>query len=74
MSGIFSYISYLAIYYLALVVVDIVGSVREYKKTLMSLESPQNVKFKIDFNSDIAVAAFIYLVTYYSGGFDAGLP
>tara|TARA_Y100001973_G_C5094634_1_gene279375 strand:+ start:322 stop:537 length:216 start_codon:yes stop_codon:yes gene_type:complete len=70
MTGIFAYLSYLAIYYLVLVVIDLIGSVREYKKTLMATESPENIKFKIDFNSDLAMSAFIYLISYYSGVFD----
>jgi hypothetical protein len=70
MAGVFAYLSYLSVYYLVLVVVDVIGSVREYKKTLLSSEVPQNISFKIDFNSDLAVAALIYLVSYYSGVFD----
>ena len=71
MLGIFSYISYLSLYYLVLVLVDLVGSVREYKKSVIASEAPEEVKFKVDFNSDIAVASLIYLISYYSGVFDA---
>jgi multisubunit Na+/H+ antiporter MnhE subunit len=72
MTGIFTYASFLAIYYLALVILDIVGSVLEYRKSILSqqVENPHSVKFKVDFNSDIAVAALIYLISYYSGVFD----
>tara|TARA_R110002020_G_scaffold26270_23_gene84907 strand:+ start:1084 stop:1299 length:216 start_codon:yes stop_codon:yes gene_type:complete len=71
MQGIYAYVSYLSIYYLILVVVDLIGSVREYKKSVIAAEKPENIKFKIDFNSDLAVSSLIYLVSYYSGVFDA---
>ena len=73
MTGVFTYISFLAIYYLILVLLDLVGSVLEYRKSILSdqIQSPADVKFKVDFNSDIAVSALVYLVSYYSGIFDA---
>ena len=71
MVGVFSYISYFSIYYLVLVVVDLIGSIREYKKSIVAADNPVDIKFKIDFNSDIAVAALIYLISYYSGVFNA---
>lgn len=73
MQGVFTYVSFLAVYYLALVILDIVGSVLEYRKSILSehVENPQSVKFKVDFNSDLAVAALIYVISYYSGVFDA---
>ena len=71
MRGLYVYVSYLAIYYLLLVVVDLIGTVREYKKSVIAAEMPEGIKFKIDFNSDLAVSSLIYLVSYYSGVFDA---
>jgi len=71
MLGVFTYLSYLSVYYLVLVVVDLVGTTLEYKKSLISSENPVEVKFKVDFNTDVAVASVIYLVSYYSGVFDA---
>ena len=71
MVGVFSYISYMAVYYLVLVVVDLIGSTREYKKSLVGSTNPVEIKFKVDFNSDLAVAALIYLISYYSGVFNA---
>tara|TARA_R100000664_G_C2730793_1_gene121398 strand:- start:777 stop:992 length:216 start_codon:yes stop_codon:yes gene_type:complete len=69
MLGVFSYISYMAIYYLILVIIDLVGTTLEYKKSLISAENPVEVKFKVDFNTDLAVASIIYLISYYSGVF-----
>lgn len=73
MTGIFTYVSFLAVYYLVLVILDVVGSVLEYRKSILSqqTENPHAVKFKVDFNSDIAVSALIYLISYYAGVFDA---
>jgi hypothetical protein len=51
--------------------VDLVGSVREYKKSILAADNPENIKFKIDFNSDLAASALIYLVSYYAGVFNA---
>ena len=69
MLGVFDYLSYLSIYYLFLVVIDLVGSTLEYKKFLISSENPVEVKFKVDFNTDLAVASLIYLISYYFGVF-----
>jgi multisubunit Na+/H+ antiporter MnhE subunit len=71
MSGVFAYISYLAIYYILLVILDVVGSSLRFRKEMLEAENPAVVKFKVDFNSDVAVAAVIYLVSYYAGIFDA---
>ena len=70
MSGVFDYFSYLSIYYLLLVVLDLVGSSLKFRQALVESESPASVKFKVDFNSDLAVCAIIYLVSYYVGVFD----
>ena len=71
MFGVFRYISFLAIYYLILALIDLVGSVLEYRKTIIASDNPSGIKFKVDFNSDLAAVSFIYLVSYYSGVFDA---
>ena len=71
MTGVYTYLSYLSIYYLILVVVDLVGSVREYKKSVVVSVVPETIKFKIDFNSDLAASALIYLISYYAGVFNA---
>jgi hypothetical protein len=71
MLGIFSFLSFLAIYYLVLVIIDLVGTTLEYKKSLISSENPVEIRFKVDFNTDLAVVSLIYLISYYSGIFDA---
>jgi hypothetical protein len=71
MSGVFTYISFLAIYYILLVGLDLIGSFLEYRKSiLIAAQDPSTIKFKVDFNSDLAMASLIYLVSYYSGLFD----
>ena len=70
MSGIFTYISFLSIYYIVVVIIDIIGTIREYRKSIFSVENPASIKFQVDFNSDLAVFAVIYLISYYSGVFD----
>jgi len=71
MSGVFAYVSYLSIYYLLLVVLDLVGSGIRFRRSVVESPDPASVKFKVDFNSDLAVSAIIYLVSYYVGVFDA---
>ena len=68
--GVFAYISYLSIYYLVLVVLDLVGTFVSYRKSIIASQEPSEIKFKVDFNSDIAVASLIYLISYYAGLFN----
>jgi hypothetical protein len=75
-TGVYTFISFVCIYYLLLSVVDAVGSVRKYKAEIRKYkeevgvsQSPSSIQIKFDSNLDLAVVAVIYLVSYYSGLF-----
>ena len=68
-SGVYTFISFVCIYYLVLSALDAVGSIRKYKIELSASETPGVVKIKFDSNLDLAVVSIIYLVSYYSGLF-----
>jgi len=68
-SGVYTFISFICIYYLLLSAVDAVGSIRKYKMEVSISQSPAVVKIKFDSNLDLAVISIIYLVSYYLGLF-----
>jgi hypothetical protein len=68
-TGVYTFISFLCIYYLILSAVDAVGSFRKYKIEVSVSENPSVVKIKFDSNLDLSVISIIYLVSYYSGLF-----
>lgn len=74
--GVYTFISFVCIYYLLLSVVDAIGSVRKYKEEIRKykeevgiLQSPSTIQIKFDSNLDLAVISLIYLVSYYLGLF-----
>ena len=39
-------------------VLDLVGTFVSYRKSIIASQEPSEIKFKVDFNSDIAVGCF----------------
>ena len=70
-AGVYTFVSFLCIYYLILTLVDAVGSFNKYKIELTLAQDPTTVKIKFDSNLDLSVVSVIYLVSYYLGLFNA---
>ena len=66
--GIYKFLSFLAIYYVLVAVVDLYGSYTSFKSKVMTPEN-EDFSFKVDFNSDLAAVCVIYLFSYYFGVF-----
>jgi len=70
MGGLYKFISFVCIYYLFISVIDLYGSILSYRASINSPYTGVDIKFKVDFNTDMASICVIYLVSYYSGVFE----
>jgi hypothetical protein len=68
MCGIYKFLSFLAIYYVFVSLVDIYGTIKSYRSKTQNPDiAAENKGLKFDFSTDLVAVCVIYLVSYYSG-------
>jgi len=70
MQGVYRFLSFLAIYYVFVSLIDIYGTIKSYKNKSQEIEIvEENMAFDFDFNTDFLMVCLIYLASYYFGVF-----